>query len=69
MDNPNAIVKVKDICFPGSERGIRMFVGWNNTKIKTGTVFDKYTNLELGIHYTGFKMYTKESRMAKVGKQ
>lgn len=69
VDNPNAIVKVKDICFPGSERGIRMFVGWNNTKIKTGTVFDKYTNLELGIHYTGFKMYTKESRMAKVGKQ
>lgn len=65
---PNATVKVNGIQFPGSERGVLLYLGRNNTEIKKGRIFDKYTPMELGIRYTGFKMYTKESRMIKVGK-
>ena len=68
VKNPNATVKVNGMRFPGSERGILLYVGWNNTEVKEGRIFDQYTPLELGLHYTGFKMYTKESRMIKVGK-
>lgn len=66
--NPNAIIKVNEIHFPGAEKGILLYVGRNNTEIKEGRIFDKYTPLELGLHYTGFKMYTEEIRMIKVGK-
>ena len=65
---PNAIVKVNEMQFPGSEKGILLYIGRYNTEISKGRIFDKYTPLELGIHYTGFKMYIKESRMTKVGK-
>lgn len=68
VKNPNGIVKVDGVRFTGAERGILLYLGWNNTDIKEGRIFNKYTPLELGLHYTGFKMYTKESRMIKVGK-